>query len=436
MRTQSITAKDPGQNPVMNYQYTYDRMDNIVSKVTKHGEYAYGYDDLYRLASADNPIQDNEAFTYDPVGNRLTSSDTTGTWSYNDNNELNAHNNTSYEYDENGNMAKKTIGGVVTNFIYNVEDRLIEVRDGSDSLIASYYYDPFGRRLWKEAGGTKTYFLYADEGLIGEYGSTGAEIKTYGYKPGSTWTTDPLFMKQGVNYYFYQNDNLGTPQKITAVNGAVVWSAKYSSFGKANIKVNTIENNLRFPGQYYDQETGLHYNYHRYYDPGIGRYMKADPIGMLEGYVAQKNINHIYLYSSANPTNLIDPLGLADCYNYTIVSVDFIRIKVLKKEGECPWGWIVASSLEENKDEFIGEKLIEECEKGTCQNITKVNGVVRTLSDVVRQTFWWEGWTSRNYTLDESIGTAKGWKKCTMTVRANGTGIVDRWEGTCCENGK
>jgi uncharacterized protein RhaS with RHS repeats len=51
----------------------------------------------------------------------------------------------------------------------------------------------------------------------------------------STWTTDPLFMKQGTDYYFYQNDHLGTPQKLTAINGAVVWAAKYTSFGKADV---------------------------------------------------------------------------------------------------------------------------------------------------------------------------------------------------------
>ena len=70
--------------------------------------------------------------------------------------------------------------------------------------------------MWKDVGGTKTYFLYSDEGLAGEYDETGAEIKTYGYKSGSTWTTDPLFMKEGSTYYFYHNDHLGTPQKITA----------------------------------------------------------------------------------------------------------------------------------------------------------------------------------------------------------------------------
>ena len=247
----------------------------------EHGSFAYEYDGLYRLTSVDNPVLDDEAFTYDPVGNRLTSSDTTGTWSYNENNELNAYNDTSYEYDANGNMVQKTVASVVTNYIYNVEDRLTEVRDGSDSLIASYYYDPFGRRLWKDVDGVRTYFVYSDEGLIGEYEANGTEIKTYGYRPGSTWMTDPLFMKEGDNYYFYHNDHLGTHQKMTAMNGSVVWSAKYSSFGEAEVEdSSSVTNNLRFPGQYYDQETGLHYNYHRYYDPRTGRYLEPDPVNI------------------------------------------------------------------------------------------------------------------------------------------------------------
>jgi len=129
MRINSITAKDPGQNPLMNYQYTYDKMDNIRTRNTEHGNYSYQYDDLYRLASADNPIQDDEAFTYGPVGNRLTAADTTGDWTYNTNNELGGYDDVSYVYDANGNMVQKTDSGVVTNYIYNVEDRLVRVED-------------------------------------------------------------------------------------------------------------------------------------------------------------------------------------------------------------------------------------------------------------------------------------------------------------------
>jgi RHS repeat-associated protein len=203
-------------------------------------------------------------------------------------------------------MTKKTDAGQVTNYIYNTEDRLKSVEDGSGSLIAQYYYDPFGRRLCKEVGGVRTYFVYADEGLVAEVDAAGNVVKSYGYKPGSTWSTDPLFMKVSGQYYFYQNDHLGTPQKLTAVNGAVVWSAKYSSFGEAGVDpTSTIVNNLRFPGQYYDQETGLNYNWHRYYYPVSGRYTKKDPINFSGGDLV------LYNYGHNNPQKYWDNRGLS-----------------------------------------------------------------------------------------------------------------------------
>jgi len=139
--------------------------------------------------------------------------------------------------------------------------------------------------------------------LIAEADAAGNVVKSYGYRPGSTWTTDPLFMKEGSNYYFYTNDHLGTPQKLTAVNGAVVWSVKYSSFGKATVEVETVENSLRFSGQYYDRETGLHYNYNRYFSFEVGRFLRTDPLGFKAGV-------NIYSYVLNNPVNLKDPYGL------------------------------------------------------------------------------------------------------------------------------
>jgi len=282
-------------------------MDNITAKATEHGGYDYSYDELYRLTGADNPVQSDEGFTYDAVGNRLTAAGVADNWSYNDNNELQGYAGITFEYDANGNMTKKTDAGQVTYYIYNVEDRLTEVWNGAvgtGSLISNYYYDPFGRRLWKEVAGVRTYFVYADEGVVAEVDAAGNVIKSYGYRPGSTWSTDPLFMKVGTEYYFYQNDHLGTPQKLTAVNGAVVWSAKYSSFGKTYVAPSsTITNNLRFPGQYFDSETGLHYNMYRYYDPATGRYLRADPIGF-EGGI------NLFSYVDSNPIKYFDQTGL------------------------------------------------------------------------------------------------------------------------------
>lgn len=92
---------------------------------------------------------------------------------------------------------------------------------------------------------------------------------------------------------------------MTNETGDVVWSAAYKPFGKAEVDGSSTQtNNFRFPGQYYDAESGLHYNWHRYYDPKTGRYLTADPIGILRG------MNHLFAYAQNNPINYTDPWGL------------------------------------------------------------------------------------------------------------------------------
>lgn len=138
---------------------------------------------------------------------------------------------------------------------------------------------------------------------MAEAGTTRAVTTTYGYQPNGLWGTDPLFIKQGAQYGYYLNDHLGTPQRIVASNGSVLWRAKYAAFGEAQVDVNVITNNLRFPGQYFDAETGLNYNLNRTYDPSTGRYIESDPIGLDGGL-------NTYLYAEANPLRYTDPLGL------------------------------------------------------------------------------------------------------------------------------
>ena len=301
MQVKSIVAKDPGQNPLMTRDYTYSAVGNITAKDTEHGNYVYQYDNLRRLTEAVNPLSNDEAYTYDLLSNRLTDANVPGTWTYNANNELLGYDNVTFAYDDNGNLTRKSVGVQETNYVYDVEDRLVRVENEIGSVIAKYYYDPFGRRLWKEVDSNKTYFLYSDEGLIGEYDQSGAEIRAYGYAPNSGWTTDPLFVKLNGTHYWYQNDHAGTPQKIIDTSGRVVWSAVYDSFGNIQIQTAEIINNLRFAGQYFDSETGLYYNLNRYYDPVAGRYLRSDPFG--EGL-------NLYAYVFNNPVNLIDPLGL------------------------------------------------------------------------------------------------------------------------------
>ena len=304
MRLTRLVATDPGGNALLDYSYEYDTTGNIVSKNTEHGMYSYGYDGASRLTSVDNPILDDESYSYDAVGNRTSASNANGSITHNANNELTVYGDVEYVYDANGNMVQKTLGGVAMNYIYNAENRLVKVEDELTGLvIAEYDYDPFGRRLWKEVGGTRAYFFYSDEGLIAEYNASGTELRSYGYRSDSTWTTDPLWLKQGSEYYFYQNDHLGTPQKLVKQNGAVVWSASFTAFGQASVDVETITTNLRFPGQYFDAETGLHYNWHRYYDGGLGRYLEKDPKGLRGGI-------NLFAYAFNNPGKNSDPLGL------------------------------------------------------------------------------------------------------------------------------
>ncbi|SOD21490.1 RHS repeat-associated core domain-containing protein [Variovorax sp. YR752] len=118
----------------------------------------------------------------------------------------------------------------------------------------------------------------------------------------------------------YQNDHLGTPRELTDEEGSVIWSASYRAWGNT-LRMeaaqadddwepgtlpqaqHAIEQNLRFQGQYFDTETGLHYSRFRYYDPDVGRFVSQDPIG-LEG------AQNLYMYAP-NPTGWIDPFGLA-----------------------------------------------------------------------------------------------------------------------------
>ncbi|PQP34635.1 hypothetical protein C6A37_06750 [Desulfobacteraceae bacterium SEEP-SAG9] len=103
--------------------------------------------------------------------------------------------------------------------------------------------------------------------------------------------------------FYFINDHLGTPMMMTDTNGEVVWKADFKPFGEVDVTVEDLANNFRFAGQYYDHETGLHYNYHRYYDSKTGRYLTPDPIGVNGGM-------NLFLYAEANPIRFIDPKGL------------------------------------------------------------------------------------------------------------------------------
>jgi RHS repeat-associated protein len=112
---------------------------------------------------------------------------------------------------------------------------------------------------------------------------------------------------------------------MTDSSGTVVWAADYKPFGEATITVSSITNNLRFPGQYFDAETGLHYNYRRDYNTALGKYIEADPLNL--GSIGTRNSGqtailetqykeepqqlNLYTYVASNPLKYVDPFGLS-----------------------------------------------------------------------------------------------------------------------------
>lgn len=126
--------------------------------------------------------------------------------------------------------------------------------------------------------------------------------------------------------YFVHSDHLNTPQVITDANQQVVWEARKLPFGETDIVTSDISYNIRFPGQYYDQESGLHYNYFRDYDPSLGRYVQSDPIGLDGG-------TNTYAYVSGNPLKYTDPLGLTEKCT-TILKLPFYDVQACTEDGK------------------------------------------------------------------------------------------------------
>ncbi|CRM17119.1 Cell wall-associated polypeptide CWBP200 [Pseudomonas sp. 58 R 12] len=317
--------------------YEYDPQNRLTAEHQGWGTLRYGYDACGQLKNLRLPDNNRLTFNHDK-GGHLATVDLNGEtltshlfkadqeqqrqqgqlishYHYDDQQRLHAHAVTQqehylyqrqYDYDKSGNLTRllDTRKGE-HHYHYDPLARLTRA-DHSQGEQERFGHDPFGRRISKTVDGKTTEFFWQGDKLIAEHHAD--RHRSYLYEPDSF---RPLTLLEGfgpkeTKPYHYQLDHLGTPQELTAPGGKIVWSAHYRAYGEiTRLDIGKVDNPLRFQGQYFDSESGLHYNRHRYYNPDLGRYLTPDPVKLAGGINAYQYV--------PNPTGWVDPLGLNSC---------------------------------------------------------------------------------------------------------------------------
>jgi len=272
----------------------------------------------------------SETYAYDAFGNVAqadlpTDSDMSGARTT-DRTLIRQAGRTAYDYDAAGRLVRtirRTLDGRRKEWTYswNADDQLVQV-GLPDGTAWHYRYDPLGRRTAKEhvAAGAileAVRFVWDGGQLVEQHssgGDGGREVLTWDYDPGTSrpaaqrrrhWVDDAS--QEAVDEVFHAivTDQLGTPSELVDQNGRIVWHTTTSLWGTqtAVSADDGVDCPLRFPGQYYDAETGLHYNRFRYYDPETAAYLTPDPLGL-----APAPNDRAYV---PNPLVWADPYGLA-----------------------------------------------------------------------------------------------------------------------------
>ena len=299
-----------GATKLRDVTYGYEGRDNIASitdALVPGNSESFGYTPRESLASAAGPYG-TLGFTYDGVGNRLTSTLGAATDGYVypvTSNRLSVINlatggTRGFTYDAAGNVVAEARPGGTYGYSYNAAGRM-QSFSINGFLQASYTYDAMGRqaiRTLTSPTPVTIHSVFDSQGRrIAEYNETsGALIREYVW---NGW--DPVAVIEGGVISFVRADHIGRPVFATNATGVKVWTATYTPFGGVHTSAGALPT-ARFPGQWFQSESGLHQNWMRDYDPTTGRYLQADPLGLIDGA-------SVYGYVRQSPLMLTDPTG-------------------------------------------------------------------------------------------------------------------------------
>lgn len=314
--TNTITNKNSAGTTNYSLTYGYDKDGRITQLTRDNGtQDTYGYDNVDRLTSESRTTGGTAtysiSYTYDKNGNR-TSLTATGQ-------HMQPAASATYTYSGNK-LASFSKAGVAQSVSHTANGELIYgqtprydngARRKVDTVSTTEYYymnynhkneRSFRDRVVNGAVTTMSQYIYDEQShLIGEYSNNGEPVEYI-------WLGDKPVVAiyssgNTARIYYIVTDAQNTPRRlINSGTQAVAWSWDSTAFGLGT-PTGTETFNLRFPGQYFDAATGQFYNHNRYYNPELGRYMEADPIG-LEGGL------NPYTYAGSNPVMNVDPSGL------------------------------------------------------------------------------------------------------------------------------
>ncbi len=304
--------------------YTYDASGRRTSLVDPTGTHAFAYDSGGRLVSASHPVASgtpNETYSYDAVGNRLSSADS-ATNTYDSADRLIADAALDYTYDAKGRLVRRTVrtSGATTTYTWSADDLLLAVHN-PDGTTTSYRYDPLGRRIEVNDAGQVTRYAYDGTNVRLEYDNSNAIVASYttGFAPGSV-----LEMRRGGGAFYQLQDALGSTTALADAAGSVVATYAYDAFGRMTSSGGPA-NAYTFTGQQRDARTGLYYSRARYYDPRSGRFISQDPIQAIDPYV----------YAANDPLDFVDPTGAQAFVERA--EIDAQRIETEEAIRELSW---------------------------------------------------------------------------------------------------